>query len=107
MRATKKELVLAAAFMLLLPLVAEIVLRATDVQFGAELYTADPRTGWRLRSHAEGWVVQENRQYVRINSHGFRDRERSFEKPPNTFRIAILGNSWTEALQVPLDKTFP
>ncbi len=48
----------------------------------------------------------ETRQYVQINSHGFRDVSRNYEKPPNGFRIAVLGNSWTEALQVPLDKTY-
>ncbi len=48
----------------------------------------------------------EDRQYVRINSHGFRDRERNYTKAEDTVRIAVLGNSWTEALQVPLDKTY-
>src|SRR5262249_2566845 len=34
------------------------------------------------------------------------DRERPIEKPARTIRIAVLGNSWTEALQVPLESTF-
>jgi hypothetical protein len=41
-----------------------------------------------------------------FNSHGFRDRERSYEKPPNTFRILVLGDSQVEALQVALEDTF-
>ena len=52
-------------------------------------------------------VTAENKQTVRINSHGFRDRERSYDKPEGTSRIVVLGNSWTEALQVPLEKTCP
>src|SRR5262249_20371396 len=45
-------------------------------------------------------------QYVRINRAGFRDREREIQKAAHTIRIAVLGNSWTEALQVPLGGTF-
>jgi lysophospholipase L1-like esterase len=42
-----------------------------------------------------------------INSHGFRDYERTHEKPPNTFRILVLGDSYVEALQVALADSFP
>jgi hypothetical protein len=103
---TKKELILAAVVMLALPIVAEVALRLGNVQFDPQLYTADQQRGWALRASAEGVVIGETKQYVRINNHGFRDADRNYEKAANTVRIAVLGNSWTEALQVPLEKTY-
>lgn len=42
-----------------------------------------------------------------INAHGFRDVDRTYEKPAGTYRILVLGNSYAEALQVALKDSFP
>jgi hypothetical protein len=106
MAATKKELLLAALVFLALPVMGEVALRIAHAQFDAQLYGSNRDRGWVLRPSASGVVSIETRQFVRMNSHGFHDEERSYEKPANTVRIAVLGNSWTEALQVPLEKNY-
>ncbi|MDA0284279.1 MAG: SGNH/GDSL hydrolase family protein, partial [Planctomycetota bacterium] len=41
-----------------------------------------------------------------INSAGFRDREHSLENPQGVIRVAVLGDSYIEALQVPVEAMF-
>lgn len=41
------------------------------------------------------------------NSHGFRDRERRYEKPPGVARVAVLGDSVTLGRGIPLEQTHP
>jgi lysophospholipase L1-like esterase len=43
---------------------------------------------------------------VRINGHGYRDRERTLEKPAGTWRIAALGDSVTFGWGVPQGQVF-
>lgn len=46
-------------------------------------------------------------QRIRTNQIGMRDRERTIKKPSGTRRIVVLGDSFMEALQVPLDEALP
>jgi hypothetical protein len=84
---------------------AEFALRVAGVSF-AHFYRPDPLVGEALIPGAEGWDRSENPTYVRINSMGMRDREHSVEKPAGAYRIAVLGDSYAEAKQVPLEATF-
>jgi hypothetical protein len=72
----------------------------------AVFHRPDGTYGMVLIPGAEGWFVNEGRAYVQINRDGFRDVLHPKEKPANTLRIAVLGDSFTEALQVPRKDTF-
>ena len=70
----------------------------------------DPETGWSLQPGAQGRWFNPRYEYdvdVAINSQGLRDVERpTIEKPSDTFRILLLGDSYVEGLRVPLEQTF-
>lgn len=83
----------------------EIVLRGIGFSY-PNFYDYDHVIGHRLYPGTEGWFREEGEAYIRINSQGLRDREHTFEKPAETIRIAVLGDSYTEAFQVRLEDTF-
>ncbi|HLL76902.1 MAG TPA: SGNH/GDSL hydrolase family protein [Pyrinomonadaceae bacterium] len=95
-------LLLSVAFALA---VCEVALRLTDYSF-VTFYTTDDERGFRLRPGARGVYRKEGESYVEINSAGLRDREHAREKPAGTLRIAVVGDSYAEALQVPVDQAF-
>ena len=69
-------------------------------------YRPDPHLGWVLRPGVSGWFSGEGRAFVRINSAGQRDREHALDKPHDVYRIAVLGDAYAEAMQVPLEDTY-
>jgi len=69
-------------------------------------YIYDEFTGTRLRPGHRFVFKSEGYSSNVINSRGLRDREHSLAKPAGTLRIAILGDSFSEAFQVAQDKTF-
>jgi hypothetical protein len=101
----KKRLLAMAVSLVVTLILGELGLRALGVSF-QDFYQADPDRGVAHRPGARGWFRREGRQYIVINQDGFRDRDHPRTKPPNTVRIAVLGDSFTEALQVPLDQSF-
>lgn len=66
----------------------------------------DPQVGAKLRPGVRGHWLEEGGGYVSINSEGFRDKEHAHKKPPNTLRIAVLGDCYAEAMQVNMEETF-
>lgn len=86
-------------------LFCEIALRVIGYS-QASLYTTDPDRGVALRPGAVGGWRGEAANYISINSDGLRDREHTKAKPPGTLRVAVLGDSYAEGLQVNVEYTF-
>ncbi len=85
--------------------VCEIALRVAGYSY-PEFYRLDHARGYALRPGVAGWYRKEGQAYIRINSDGLRDREHSITKPPDTIRIAVLGDSYPEALAVSQEEAF-
>jgi hypothetical protein len=103
---------LAALSLVILSLVVgfgivELALRAMDFSYYWSVSKApDEHAGWRPRPGAVAWQRIEGEALVRINSAGYRDREHVRDKPAGAYRIAVLGDSFTAAVQVPLEATW-
>ena len=101
----RKKLVLLAIGLCLGIATAEVALRLAGVSY-PQPYAPDPHCGTRLRPAFEGWWQAEGAAYIRINRFGFRHGARAPHKPPGTWRVAVLGDSFIEAFQVPEEQTF-
>ncbi len=86
-------------------MVMEVALRIIGYSYPI-WYATDPDRGYGLRAGVAGWYRREGGSYVRINSEGLRDREHARQKPANTFRIAVLGDSFSEAMHVSMEETY-
>jgi hypothetical protein len=68
----------------------------------------EPYVGWAGHPHQ---IRRPNSKYVETralvyNQHGLRDKDYTYEKPDNVFRILILGDSFVEGEQTSLSNTF-
>lgn len=105
MRQTLKNAGLTTAVLVLALAAAEGVLRLAGISY-PQWYKEDAALGGALRPGARGRFEKEGSAWVEINSAGMRDREHSVTKPPGVFRIAVLGDSFAEAMQVERDRAF-
>ncbi len=91
-------------------LLGEVALRILGIAY-PNFYQVDPVRGWALRPGAEGRWVREGNAWVSINRDGWRERDlpsqKALKQAPGTFRVAVLGDSMTEAMQVAAEATFP
>ncbi len=86
-------------------LMAEVAVRVSGLA-KVSLYTWDAYRGWGLKPGASGWQREEGAGFVSVNSAGFRGPQWTIAKPPDTLRVAVVGDSFTEAPQVAYDQTF-
>jgi len=72
-------------------------------------WTVPHPLGWALTPNAHGRWFDDWYEYdvdFRVNSQGLRDDEHTYAKPAETFRILVLGDSFVEAAQVPLESAW-
>lgn len=100
-RTVMETLVLLAA--------ATLLLEGAFAAFGIgleEILEPDPVFGTRHIANKQIVWRMEGYSNESLNSAGLRDSERQIAKPAGTLRIALLGDSATEGLQVPLSDTY-
>jgi hypothetical protein len=99
---------LALALSLLMALLCtEVLLRV--VRFAGPtgmFYLRDPVVGYRLRPGFSGWYRNEGEAFLTVNSDGMPDRPREQRKHAGTFRVAVVGDSFTEAAGVLRERRF-
>jgi len=99
-------LVCLAGFTLTL---SEVILRNMNGPWSNTFFHQyDPVLGtWHIASHTGDYVREDFEiRGIEINAFGMRDRERTLKKAPGTVRIAVLGDSFTEAFHVKNEETF-
>src|SRR6266481_7555898 len=104
-RNLRKKLLLITFGLLFGLFMSEIFLRVIGYSYPL-FYTTDYYRGFALQPGATGHYQREGESDVRINSDGLRDREHAKTKPEDTVRIAVLGDSFSEAMHVPMEHTF-
>jgi hypothetical protein len=99
------SLALVAASVAVALLAAEAALRVLG--YSAPVwYQPDAQLGWALRPGAAGWAAREGRAWVQVNADGRRDRGALLDKPDDVYRIAVLGDSYSEAMQVEREQAY-
>lgn len=102
----RQKIILLVSGLLIPFLIFEVVLRIRGTD--QSIYTQDRATGLITLKPNDTftWAKSCYSTKVQTNSFGFHDYEFKKEKDPGVFRIAVLGDSYVEALQVPTDKSF-
>jgi len=72
------------------------------------IYAKDELTGYKYIPKSRGWYHRyfEMDNTVIINSLGYHDVERKYDRGNKGLRIAIIGDSFTSALEVPVSSTW-
>lgn len=104
-RALQKKLLLLLFGLAFGLLMTEVFLRIIGYS-NPLFYATDYDRGFALSPGVEGEYQREGGSFVRISSDGLRDREHARTMPANTVRIAVLGDSYTEAMHLPMEQTY-
>ncbi len=85
-------------------LACELVLRAVGISYPVYVWM-DPVRGVAHIPGTKSSKQYQGHSWIEINSDGLRGPEAALQHPPGTFRIALLGDSFIEAFEVPYEKT--
>lgn len=106
MKRSLQALALLGFSILIAFVLAEGLTRLVRPQSTVE-YRVDQEVGQILVANQQArWVHQDYDVAVTTNSAGFHDVEHHVEKPPNVYRIVVLGDSFIEGLAVPIESGF-
>jgi len=83
----------------------EIGMRAVGIGYPI-FFVPHPVAGARMWPNLTAWYGLEGGALVETNAVGFRDFDHPRAKPAGEFRFALLGDSYTEAMQVPFEATY-
>lgn len=105
------NIIILSFSILLSVILSEMLLRVVPIP-GIEMRCAsefDPDTN--LYRYAPNTLILKwnvNNELIKrsVNSEGFVDREHTIEKPSGIYRIGFFGDSYVEAIQMPLENTF-
>ena len=81
----------------------EVLLRMAGIAYPSRTVT-DPVLGMLYRPGVNFVFREEGYANVQINQEGFRDVDWPVDKPADEIRIAVLGDSFMEATQVPVEE---
>jgi len=103
----KRFIIMSFASVVFTLLIIELVVRLVPL-YPTHFEQYDPLRGWVYPPHKEGFYLDvrclgEYRVPIKINSHGLRDIERTYDPPPDTERILLLGDSTVASFEVPLE----
>ena len=97
---------LVAVSLLFALALSEAVVRVMNLEPPA-LWEFNQTVGWSYQPGLHTWYTSpEFNSWVEINSRGIHDREHAYAKPAGVYRILLLGDSFTAALEVPFEKSF-
>lgn len=87
--------------------IAEAALRVFRLQ-GDQFFEPDPHLGWVHRPGFRGTYVSKNavNENVHVNAHGLLGPDHPYERRAGVRRVLLLGDSYTESMQVPYEETW-